>query len=329
MIDLQLPGTDVATTALGFGCGGLMRVPSRKARQRLLGEAFECGIRHFDVARSYGLGAAEGELGAFARGKRDQLVIATKFGIDISTGGGRFAAVQGVARRFVRMFPALRKLVRGRTTALYQPRCYDAQKARTSLETSLRELGTDYVDLLLLHEPTLDAVRESDVLEFLQQAKSSGKIRAFGVSGEAASILPICREMPALCGVVQIANDAINRTIELFDPSGPRPTVTFSVLTNALPMIVKYVGRDRETKRRWRESTGVDCTSAAEVARLLLRYSVRANPGGVTLYSTTRAERLSTAVDTIGEKRDDSTVLDKFLRLIDKEIRPPAASLAK
>src|SRR6185503_14619010 len=57
---------------LGFGCASLMRVPSRREREALLGEAFEQGIRHFDVARMYGLGAAESELGRFARGRREE-----------------------------------------------------------------------------------------------------------------------------------------------------------------------------------------------------------------------------------------------------------------
>ncbi|HET9153536.1 MAG TPA: aldo/keto reductase [Solirubrobacterales bacterium] len=55
-----------ANVRLGFGCASLMRLPSRRRRQALLAEAFEQGIRHFDVARMYGLGAAEGELGRFA-----------------------------------------------------------------------------------------------------------------------------------------------------------------------------------------------------------------------------------------------------------------------
>ena len=44
------------TTALGFGCASLMRLPEARDRQRLLDLAVDLGIRHFDGARLYGLG---------------------------------------------------------------------------------------------------------------------------------------------------------------------------------------------------------------------------------------------------------------------------------
>src|SRR5690349_10156669 len=72
----------INTTRLGFGCGSLFRIPSRARRVQLLGAAYEAGIRHFDVAPMYGLGRAEAELGAFARARRSELTITTKFGID-------------------------------------------------------------------------------------------------------------------------------------------------------------------------------------------------------------------------------------------------------
>ena len=55
------------TTALGFGCASLMRLPEARDRQRLLDLAVDLGIRHFDGARLYGLGQVEGELGALLR----------------------------------------------------------------------------------------------------------------------------------------------------------------------------------------------------------------------------------------------------------------------
>ncbi|MFZ1803748.1 MAG: aldo/keto reductase, partial [Nitrospira sp.] len=67
---------------LGFGLSKLMRIPSRADRQRLLDTVYDQGIRHFDVARMYGLGASERELGTLIRSKRTQVTVATKFGIE-------------------------------------------------------------------------------------------------------------------------------------------------------------------------------------------------------------------------------------------------------
>jgi hypothetical protein len=190
----------VSSTRIGFGCAGLMRESSEARRQQVLEAAFEQGIRHFDVARMYGLGAAERELGRFARARREQLVIVTKFGIEAGAASGRLARLQGPARRLLARYPWLRAQVKRRSDAFHQPHRYDVATARASLERSLRELGTDYVDLLLLHGPTAqDAVDVPELCAYLEEARAAGQIRGWGVAGESADSLQVAR---ALAGAV-------------------------------------------------------------------------------------------------------------------------------
>ena len=129
--------------------------------------------------------------------------------------------------------------------------------------------------------------------------------------------------------MIQIANDPINRCIEFLEEGHMRPAITFSPLSSALPAITRYVRSDRRTKRRWYEATGCDCASPHEVARLLLRYPARANPGGGVLYFTSRPERLRVAPqDACSPPEGGAQSLDAFLELIEKEIRPlPASTL--
>ncbi|MBI5657691.1 MAG: aldo/keto reductase, partial [Geobacter sp.] len=155
MREIILPGTDITTTVMGYGCGGLMRSTSRHLRSALLNEAYDNGIRHFDVARMYGLGAAEAELGKFIKGKRDGLVVASKFGIEVAAQHWALVAMQGVARQVIALSPTLRRLARRKAGALYQPRKYDVETAKKSLHDSLKALGTDYLDIFFLHEPSL------------------------------------------------------------------------------------------------------------------------------------------------------------------------------
>jgi D-threo-aldose 1-dehydrogenase len=323
MKKIRLTGTDITTSPLGFGCGQLMRVSSVKSRQRLLNEAHDLGICHFDVARMYGFGAAERELGKFARGRRDGLVIATKFGIDLSPLGSRAAHLQGVARRLSALFPALRKIARRNTGTLVQPRQYDAAKACASLETSLRELGTDYVDIFLLHEPTLQDVTNSDVLEYLEKAKRQGKIKAYGISGPVDDMVDICRKLPELTPVVQIPNDVIGRSIETLAPVTDRAVVTYSPFSNALERIIDHVKTDPGASCRWRESVGVDCSSSDNVSVMLLHYCLSALPKGVVLFSTTRPERLRLLVQSVSDGPRTSFSMESFIRQVDKEIRIP------
>ena len=91
-----LEGPKLKVSAVGFGCGGLMRSPSRKERMAVLGSAVDSGITHFDTARMYGLGMAEAELGAFLRTvDRDAVTVATKFGIDVGRRGSASRPVSG------------------------------------------------------------------------------------------------------------------------------------------------------------------------------------------------------------------------------------------
>src|SRR5437016_952206 len=107
-----LGDTGVETSVIGFGCADLFRQPSRASRRRLLEAALDAGIRHFDVAPMYGLGLGEGELGRFVRGRRERIVVATKFGISPTRAARTLARVQSPLQRLLDAAPALRQRAR-------------------------------------------------------------------------------------------------------------------------------------------------------------------------------------------------------------------------
>ncbi len=279
----------VWSSRIGFGCGGLMQEPSKKRRRRLLDAARDQGISHFDVARMYGLGAAEAEVGRFARSCRADIVIATKFGIEAAT-PGRLAGLQGPARRLLARYPALRDHVKRRSDAFHLPRRYDAATARRSLETSLRELGTDYVDLLLLHGPLEgERIDSGEISGCLEDAREAGKIRAWGVAGEQKPCVELGN---ALSGspVLQMRED-------IFSRSGPpmdwrRPIITFGVLSTAIARIRDHLRESAEVRERWTRVLGSKWMDQDGLGALLIQESLGANERGVVLLSTTRLERL-------------------------------------
>ena len=112
MKSITLRGTDIITTPIGFGCAGLMRTTTSKGRQKLLNTAYESGIRHYDVARMYGLGQAEAEVGKFIKGRRDDVVIATKFGIEVNQSSRRLAPVINLARHLIKLVPSIREIAK-------------------------------------------------------------------------------------------------------------------------------------------------------------------------------------------------------------------------
>lgn len=293
---VMLRNTDIQTTTLGFGCAGLMRVSSAKRRQRLLSEVFAAGVRHFDVAPAYGLGKVEAEVGAFARGRRDQLVLATKFGLQVRRASGVVSAMQGVARTALAMIPALRRAVRKRAHNFYAKKDFGVAAAKRSLEDSLRALRTDYVDIFLLHEPEFDAVRDTAVWEYLARARDEGLIRAWGVAGYPAQIGPIGMGIPELMGIVQMPNDVVGHQLDEFARYTQSAFITFSPFSEVYDSLRAFVEDNTQIVERFIGLCGLDPQRDDVLAKFLLSYCLRANPVGVTLFFTSRVEGVAANV---------------------------------
>jgi D-threo-aldose 1-dehydrogenase len=307
---------------IGFGCAGLMQSPSSKHRQRLLAEAFEQGIRHFDVARMYGLGIAERELGRFARECRDEIVIATKFGIEPAAAAGRLARVQGPARAAAARIPALRAALKRRADAFHQPHRYDLATLNASLETSLRELGTDYVDVLLIHGPAPDdTLNMAELGEALEELRDAGRVQAWGVAGDLEPCMRLIGEVSDST-VLQVRDDILDGAISQV-PQGQR-LITFGILSGALRLILGHVTGSEERRARWTERIGEDCGRPEVMASLLLQDALGRNTSGTVLFSTTRPERMKTAMRAAEALSLDPSPapLRAFRRLVESELTP-------
>lgn len=111
---------------------------------------FELGGNFIDTADAYGVGHSEELIGKFLRGKRDQVIVATKFG------------------HFPFPTPDARTL--------------NEANVRHCLEASLRRLGVDCIDLYQCHECTLESARLHDLAGTMEKLKAEGKIRHAGIS---------------------------------------------------------------------------------------------------------------------------------------------------
>jgi hypothetical protein len=96
-------------------------------------------IRHFDVARYYGYGEAEGILGTLIKSRRAQITITTKFGIDPPRRTNALRIALGIGRRFLRLVPSARKVVQQRASILVKGNAFSVADAHTNLDTSLRD----------------------------------------------------------------------------------------------------------------------------------------------------------------------------------------------
>ena len=275
---VQLGATGIESTALGFGCANIFRLPSAAQRSRILRAAYDAGIRHFDTAPMYGMGLAEAEVGRFAHGRRDSITIATKFGIAPTRLGRAAGRGQGPIRRAFEHCSTLRNQARSKAAGpqaglagklLYSAEGYQPATARKSLERSLRALGTDYVDLFLLHDPEPGSVRSEDVCSYLEDRRDAGLIRAWGIAGEVAPSLRMASGFAAGVPVLQVRDDIWLRSLRRIPP-GAGGVITFGVLGSSLDLLMGTLAAAPEERARLTELSGTDCADAAAVASLLL-----------------------------------------------------------
>ena len=200
-----MTATKPAPSRLGFGCASLGSRVAPQAGLAALARAFERGVNWFDLAPSYGDGHAEEIFAQFSRGRRSQIYICTKCGIAPAPAGVVAAALRPAARKLVSAAPPLRKLVaRGRAAPTPQP--LSAELIRGSIARSLKRLGTDYVDVLALHDPDPDELANEELRSALDDILARGQAKAIGIAGSLeAALAALALGLPA--SHIQIAND--------------------------------------------------------------------------------------------------------------------------
>ncbi|WIB61507.1 aldo/keto reductase [Curtobacterium sp. MCLR17_007] len=148
----------LVVSTVGIGCNNFGRpgtaTESQEGTDAVVHAALDAGVTLFDTADVYGgsPGQSESMLGKALAGRRDHVVLATKFGMDMRGANGPDWGVRG-SRRYVRL----------------------------AVESSLRRLGTDWIDLYQLHGP--DAVTPiEETLSVLDDLVREGKVRYVGHS---------------------------------------------------------------------------------------------------------------------------------------------------
>jgi aryl-alcohol dehydrogenase-like predicted oxidoreductase len=140
---------DLEVTIIGIGCNNFGSRLDSASTDAVVHAAMEVGINFFDTADVYGDGVSEEYLAKALGSRREEVIIATKFGAQL----GEDPSQSGASPRWI-------------------------EKA---VDDSLRRLGTDYIDLYQVHRPD-ESTPTEDTLEALDHLISSGKVRQIGCS---------------------------------------------------------------------------------------------------------------------------------------------------
>ena len=145
----QIGKSDLFISELTLGCMSLGT--DEKQANRIIDAALDAGINHLDTADLYDFGENEKLLGQVVKQKRNSLIITSKVGNHFEK-----------AKKDWFWDPSKTHIIAG-------------------LKDSLRRLGTDYIDLYLLHGGTMDDAYE-ETIEAFESLKQEGLIRAYGIS---------------------------------------------------------------------------------------------------------------------------------------------------
>ncbi|MQA01169.1 MAG: aldo/keto reductase [Streptosporangiales bacterium] len=152
----RLGDSGLTVSAVGLGCNAFGTRIGEEDSVAVIHAALDAGITFLDTADIYGQGASEEVVGAALRGRRDEVVLATKFGKDMQGSNGTDYGARG-SRRYV----------------------------RRAVEASLRRLGVEHIDLYQMHEPD-PATPIAETLDVLDDLVREGKVGYVGSSQFAA-----------------------------------------------------------------------------------------------------------------------------------------------
>jgi len=159
------PGTSISVSEVGFGTwtistGWWGEKSDAEAVSMLRRAHDDHGVTFFDAADAYGNGRAERQLADAFRGRRRDVVIATKVGYDIYDEQAQKAR-RGQAELPMRTDPAFLRL---------------------AVDRCLERLETDYIDVLQLHNAKMEHVRDPAIWATLRDLQREGKILAWGAA---------------------------------------------------------------------------------------------------------------------------------------------------
>jgi aryl-alcohol dehydrogenase-like predicted oxidoreductase len=188
------PGTDVTASVVGFGtwtlATGWWGAKTDDEAVALLRRSLdEYGMTFFDAADAYGNGRAERQLAEAFRGRRSDVVYATKVGYDLNDADA----------------------VAGRRGQAELPMRTDPASIRGAVDRCLERLETDYIDVLQIHNAKMEHVRDAELWATLRGLRREGKIRVWGAAfgpaiGWLYEAVELCEREPDVGAIQMIWN---------------------------------------------------------------------------------------------------------------------------
>jgi len=267
---------------------------------RAVHAALDLGVNFFDTAANYGAGHSEIVLGRALKGKRDQAVIATKFG----------------------------HIVNEEKKVVYGDPDQIMKNVRTDVENSLRRLQTDVIDVYQLHAGDYDPKLALELQVILEELVSAGKIRWYGWSTD---IVDSAREFApgAHCTSIQFGlnaifdNAAMRQVCADFDLAGiNKDPLNKGVLTGKFSVASTFPANDIRSRVSFSEPETVKRLQIVDELSDILTSNGRTMAQGALAYIWALDERMVPipGFKSVQQVKDNAGALE-FGRLTEAQVK--------
>ena len=329
MQTIPFAATGRTTSRLGYGGSSVMGVLNRSQSLAVLECAYDAGIRHFDTAPYYGFGESEACFGEFLARHRSDCTITTKFGIPAERSRPAVRLARAIARPILQRSAGVKRWLQSAMSASHanqQPApplepnpIFTAAQARVSIENSLRNLKTDHIDLLLMHEiRAIDIVHVSandELLRLLEFLVASGAIGAFGIGSERAEIAALLVQHPRYCSVVQCEWSVFDEAVQ----DGDRFYIHHRSLSGNFKSLHAKLNDQPDLLKRWSEKTGQDLADPGVLANLMIKAALIKNPNSILLFSSKQPAHIHNNV-AVAENAGLEEAANRLFQLVHTEL---------
>ncbi|MGB7933018.1 MAG: aldo/keto reductase [Gammaproteobacteria bacterium] len=199
----RLGQSEIRVSELGLDCqslGGGLYYRNKAESIAMVHKALDEGVNFFDTSDHYSLGLSEQWLGTTLKGRRQDVVLATKAGTRYTLLGNLASRIRPALRSFSNHLRPLKVFFhRGRAAQKRQD--FSPAYLTRAVEASLKRMNTDYLDLFQLHKPSASVLHSGDWLDTPERLQTQGKIRSYGISCATVSDAMLCLDMRGIVSV--------------------------------------------------------------------------------------------------------------------------------
>ena len=199
----RLGQSDIYVSELGLGCqslGGGLYYRNKNESIAMVHKALDEGVNFFDTSDHNSQGQSEQWLGAALKGRRQNVVLATKAGTKYTQFGNFASRIRPVLRPFSSYLRPL-KISFHQARAAQKRQDFSSAYLTQAVEASLKRLNTSYLDLFQLHKPSASELQAGEWIDTLEKLQEQGKIRNYGISCATVSDAMLCLDKSGITSV--------------------------------------------------------------------------------------------------------------------------------